>query len=496
MTSKNVVIHWFRRDLRLADNAALHAAAQTGAQVVPVYVLDDDAPGTIAPGAASRWWLHGSLDALGTDLRAIGARLILRRGDPVACLMALVAETGAAAIHFSRGYEPREREREVELKAACARAGIALRRFGGGALFEPEVIGTRTGEPYRVFTPFWRSCLEAGPLGSPLPAASSLAVPSRWPASERLADWRLLPAKPEWAGGLRSAWQPGEAGAVARLTTFLDAPVATYAGDRDRPDRAGTSRLSPHLHFGEISPRQCWHAARTMAAAEPGTERGIASFLREIGWREFSIHLLFHWPAIIDRPFREDFTQFPWSEDATANARHLAAWQRGRTGYPIVDAGMRELWQTGWMHNRVRMIVASFLAKHLLIPWQSGARWFLDTLVDADLASNQTSWQWVAGSGADAAPYFRVFNPILQGAKFDPDGAYVKRFIPEIARLPAAHIHAPWEAPRDVLAAAGVVLGKTYPSPIVDHPAGRARALAAYSALKAMNTEATPKDIA
>ncbi len=484
MSAKTTIVHWFRNDLRLADNAALTAAADSGASIVPVFILDDDAAPPHAPGAASRWWLDGSLRALDASLRAMGSRLILRRGSPVAILMALAANTGCTAIHFARGYEPRQRQLEAELRDACRKAGIEARRYAGAALFEPEAISTRTGERYRVFTPFWKACLDRGAPARSLPAPARLEAPARWPAGEPLASWNLLPTKPDWAGGMREAWQPGEAGAIARLHTFLDGPSTTYANDRDRPDKQGTSRLSPHLHFGEISPRQCWNAARLKSAADPVREAGLASFVREIGWREFSIHLLYHWPHIVDRPFRDHFANFPWEQDERKIAADLGAWQRGMTGFPIVDAGMRELWQTGWMHNRVRMIVASVLCKHLLIPWQRGAEWFFDTLVDADLASNQASWQWVAGSGADAAPYFRVFNPILQGAKFDQNADYVRRYVPELARLPTAHIHAPWLAPPEILGPAGVVIGKTYPRPLVEPSEGRARALAAYARLK------------
>ena len=485
MSRKDIIIHWFRNDLRLADSAALTSATQTGAQIIPVFVLDDTSDNPMdRPGGASRWWLHGSLDALDASLREKGSRLVLRRGPAVSTLLALAAETSAKAIHFQRGYEPRQRAQEQELRQACRDAGIEARRYGGGALFEPEAVRTKTGDHYRVFTPFWSACLSLPPPATPLPAPASLQSPSRWPASDKLASWRLLPVKPDWAGGLREAWRPGEAGAGSRLAAFLDGPSTSYATDRDRPDLQGTSRLSPHLHFGELSPRQCWQAARAKAAQDPARERGLESFVREVGRREFSLHLLYHWPHIVDRPFRDEFAGFAWSSDEKANRANLSAWQKGRTGYPIVDAGMRELWQTGWMHNRVRMIVASLLCKHMLIPWQTGAGWFFDTLVDADLASNQASWQWVAGSGADAAPYFRVFNPVLQGAKFDPEGAYVRRYVPELARMPSNHIHAPWLAPPMVLSEAGVVLGKTYPLPVVDHAEGRARALAAYARLK------------
>jgi deoxyribodipyrimidine photo-lyase len=289
-----------------------------------------------------------------------------------------------------------------------------------------------------------------------------------------------LPSKPDWAGGLRDAWQPGEAEARKRLTAFLDGPIGDYAVLRDRPDLAATSRLSPHLHFGEISPAQCWHAASIKSGK--GEAKGAGTFLRELVWREFSYHLLFHNPDLPDAPFRREFAAFPWARD---HGDMLRDWQLGRTGYPIVDAGMRELWTTGWMHNRVRMIAASFLIKNLMIPWQAGEAWFWDTLVDADLANNAASWQWVAGSGADAAPYFRIFNPVTQGLKFDPDGAYVRRWVPELSRLAAPDIHCPWESPATVLAAAGVRLGKTYPHPIVDHRAARLRALEAYEHVKA-----------
>ena len=469
----------------MADHPALAAAIEQGVPVIPIYVLDDAGEAPFMPGGASRWWLHGSLAALDQALRRLGSRLILRGGDVIDCISTLATETNAQAIHLTRGYEPAARRRETELKAACERLGIALKRFPGAALFEPEAIASKSGDPYRVFTPFWKTCLDAPPPGTPLPAPSKIPAPETWPHSDRLADWNLLPSRPDWAGGLRETWQPGEAGAAERLAEFVDDAMSAYAGDRDRPDRKGTSRLSPHLHFGEISARQCWHAARHAADVEHRRARGAGSFVREVGWREFSLHLLFHWPEIVDHPFRPEFANFPWSADRKGNAVHLAAWQRGMTGYPLVDAGMRELWQTGWMHNRVRMITASFLCKHLLIPWQDGARWFWDTLVDADVASNQASWQWVAGSGADAAPYFRIFSPMLQGVKFDPDGAYVRRYVPELAKLPAAHIHAPWQAPAAVLQAAGVTLGRTYPKPIVDHGAARERALAAYRELKA-----------
>ena len=491
MGSQNPVIIWFRHDLRISDHAALSAAAASGFPVIPVYVWDDEGEAEWGAGSAARWWLHYSLRALSLGLERLGAPLVLRRGPVVRCLMQLAEETGARVVSHTRGYDPAARCIEEELHAACAKAGIELKRFAGSALFEPEAIRTRTGEPYRVFTPFWRACQEAGAPRSPLPAPERLIGLKREPRSDALEDWKLTPTTPDWAAGLRAAWQPGEVGGAQQLVQFVDSAMASYASARDRPDMPGTSRLSPYLHFGEVSPRQCWHAAGLAAAVDPAKAKGAQSFLREIGWREFSMHLLFHYPKLATEPFRPEFAAFPWSADKTENARNLTAWQRGTTGYPIVDAGMRELWQTGWMHNRVRMIVASFLCKHLLIPWQEGARWFWDTLVDADIANNQASWQWVAGSGADAAPYFRVFNPILQGSKFDPAGVYVRSYVPEIALLPTRYIHSPWEAPSAVLEAAGVTLGKTYPRPIVDHAAGRARALAAYARLKSIDDVAT-----
>jgi deoxyribodipyrimidine photo-lyase len=477
--SGSVVIHWFRQDLRLADNPALTAAAETGA-VVPVYILDDAGAGRWPMGGASRWWLHGSLDALGTLLGKMRSRLVLRRGDTADILAQLAAETGASAVHMTRCYEPAARVLEEAVRARLEAGGVRVRRFAGNLLAEPEAIHSKSGGPFRVFTPYWRACLALPPPRAPLPAPAKLPAPARWPASDRLVDWSLLPAKPDWAGGLRAAWQPGEAAARNRLAEFVDGPMRDYARRRDEPGIEATSRLSPHLHFGEVSPHQCWYTARMAGEREPAAAAGAAKFLSEIGWREFSYHLLWHWPDLPEQPFRTEFAAFPWAEDAAA----LAAWQRGATGYPIVDAGLRQLWQTGWMHNRVRMIVASFLVKHLRIPWQQGAAWFWDTLVDADLANNSASWQWVAGCGADAAPYFRVFNPMLQGVKLDAAGSYVRRYVPELARLPDAYVHAPWKAPDDVLAAAGVRLGKSYPRPIVEHGPARKAALDAFAAIK------------
>ena len=457
------------------------AAVATGRPVVALYVLDDETAGQWAPGGASRWWLHGSLAALERALADCGGRLVLRRGPARRVVAEVVEETAAEAVFFTRCYEPYAAALEADIADDLAARGVDCRRFGGGLLFEPETIRTKAGEPFRVFTPYYKACLERTPPKAPLPAPDAVPAPAGLPDSEALEDWRLLPTAPDWAGGLRAAWTPGEAGARARLDAFMDHAMAGYKDRRNRPDVAGTARLSPHLHFGEIGPRQVWHAAEARLAADAGGgESGARSFLRELVWREFSYHLLHHWPDLPTAPFRPDFAGFPWADDAAG----LAAWQQGRTGYPIVDAGMRELWHTGWMHNRVRMITASFLVKDLMVPWQAGEAWFWDTLVDADLANNAASWQWVAGCGADAAPYFRIFNPVRQGEKFDPDGAYVRHWVPELAGLPAAYIHAPWTAPEDVLSQADVRLDESYPRPIVDHAVARRRALAAFQQIK------------
>ena len=480
----NPVIMWFRQDLRISDNAALAAAAAGGRPVLAVFVLDEAASGAWPPGGASRWWLHHSLRSLDERLKAIGSRLILRRGNSIDELLAIAAESGAGAIYLSRGYEPLAGGLEQSLNAACQELGIEVRRFCGALLIEPEDLRNQSGQPFRVFTPFWRTLLATKRPQAPGPALQRLKKPQHWPRSDRLEDWQLVPTKPDWAGGLRATWEPGEVGAAKRLIALVDDALASYATDRDRPDRPGTSMLSPHLHFGELSPHQCWRTVDLARERNPGLAKGADSFLRELGWREFSYHLLYHWPSLPETSFRPEFEPFPWEPDNAEQRAGFAAWSRGQTGYPIVDAGMRQLWQTGWMHNRVRMIAASFLTKHLLVPWQMGARWFWDTLVDADLASNSASWQWVAGSGADAAPYFRIFNPILQGQKFDPGGDYVRHYVPDIARLPVKFLHAPWTAPTEVLDTAGVRLGQTYPLPIIGHGDARRRALAAYSTIK------------
>ncbi|MCW2237177.1 cryptochrome/photolyase family protein [Azospirillum canadense] len=474
------VLVWFRHDLRLADNPALAAAAERGAPVIPVYIREEDPDDRWLPGAASRWWLHGSLDRLGAALAKLGSPLVLRSGRPEAVLADLAAATGAAEVHWNRRHGPAAAARDRRVEEALVTRGVTAQTHNAALLAEPESLHTKTGTPYKVFTPFWRALLALPEPPRPVRAPDRLAAPAKPVRSERLADWGLLPGKPDWAAGLREIWEPGEDAARERLADLLDGPITEYPTLRDRPDTDGTSRLSPHLAFGEIGPRQVWHAARHAADAHPERAAGVEAFLRELGWREFNHHLLHHFPVLPEDSLDQRFARFPWR---TGDA-HLTAWKRGLTGYPIVDAGLRQLWQTGWMHNRVRMIVGSFLIKDLLLPWQTGQAWFWDTLVDADLANNAANWQWVAGCGADASPFFRVFNPILQGAKFDPKGDYVRRFVPELARLPAKWIHKPWQSPDSVLKDAGVRLGREYPHPVVEHDDARDRALAAFAMVR------------
>ncbi len=470
-------IVWFRQDLRLADNPALADAAARGA-VVPLYILDET-PGVRPIGGAGRWWLHHSLAALS---KSVGG-LVLRRGNAAAVLIDLVKATGATRVVWNRCYEPQAIARDTAIKAALTGAGIEVESFNGSLVFEPWQVKTLSGGPFKVYSPFWRACLK---LDADAPTSApklKLAKPAT--KSDDLKTWHLTPTTPNWAAAFTGEWTPGEAGAHARLEAFLAEGLTGYGELRNRPDLPNVSRLSPHLHWGEISPRQIWAATQMHIEANSGSRKDADKFLSEIGWREFAYHLLFHFPTLPERNWKPAFDAYPWSD----NAAHLTAWQRGQTGYPIVDAGLRELWSTGYMHNRVRMIVASFLIKHLRIDWRQGEAWFWDTLLDADVANNAASWQWVAGSGADAAPYFRIFNPMEQGRKFDPDGLYVRRWCPEIARLPNAILHAPFEAPSEILRACGVTLGKTYPQPIVNHAEARAAALAGYGAVKAAGAE-------
>ncbi|MGO4690218.1 cryptochrome/photolyase family protein [Glaciibacter sp. 2TAF33] len=449
--TKRPSIVWLRDDLRLADNPALAAAVARGAPVVVVYVLDEESPGIRLLGGANRWWLHHSLNALAHSIGDLGGRLLLRRGSAAVEIPRLVTETDAAVVYWNRRYGA-SREIDADLKVALRAEGVEVSSFQANLLFEPWTVTTGAGSPFRVFTPFWRACLERPRPRDPLPpptALTALAAPAS--ASDALEDWHLLPTRPDWSEGLRHKWRPGEAAASARLEHFAADVLAEYHR-RDEPAREATSHLSPHLRFGEISPFQVWHRVRHTGNQGAGTN--AAKFLSELGWREFNWNILFHFPQLAERNFRPEFDEFPWKE---AHPAEVEAWQQGRTGIPLVDAGMRELWRTGYMHNRVRLVTASFLVKNLLFNWRIGERWFWDCLVDADEASNAANWQWVAGSGADAAPYFRVFNPLLQAQKFDPDRAYVDRWVSDDA---------------------------LYPPPIVDLAQSRRDALAAYDTIK------------
>ncbi|WAC26788.1 cryptochrome/photolyase family protein [Ancylobacter sp. SL191] len=468
---------WLRDDLRLADNPALAGAAESGRPVVLAYVLDEGRQ--IRPlGAAARWWLGRALADLADAIAARGGTLVLRRGDPAAIIPALAGEVNADAIHWNRRYDAPQIAQDTALKATQRAAGRTVASHNATLLHEPWNVATQSGGPFKVYTPFARAAQQQ-PVRAPLPEPEALRFAPA-PASEKLADWHLEPSAPDWAGGLRASWQPGEDGARAALERFLAHGLAGYAENRDRPDRENVSRLSPYLRFGNISPHQVLAATRHAEAAGTAGAKDAAKFVAELYWREFAYHLLYHFPDLATANFNARFDGFGWGD----NPGHERAWQRGLTGYPIVDAGMRQLWETGWMHNRVRMIVASFLIKDALVDWRRGEDWFWDTLVDACPANNPASWQWVAGSGADAAPYFRIFNPVTQGEKFDPDGDYVRRYIPELARLPAEAIHKPWAAKPDVLRRAGVTLGLTYPHPILDHAVARERALAHYEAIR------------
>lgn len=469
MPDESPSILWFRHDLRLSDNPALRAAVDLGGPLIPLFILDEAGEGNWRLGAASRWWLHHSLKSLGDSLESKDSKLVLRTGEAGIVLKRLCDETGAKAVYWNRRYEPAIVERDTSLKKELASMGIEVKSFNGSLLQSPLKITNKSGSPFKVFTPFWKHIRNLN-TREPIERPKKMVAPESWPSSEDLVVWQLLP-KIKWDSGFYDEWEPGEEGARKVLDRFARVRVEAYSADRDNPAVRGVSRLSPHLHFGEISPNQIWNRL-DLDKHEP--------YLRQIGWREFSHHLLFHFKDTPEKPLRPEFEKFPWKR----NRDWLEAWQRGATGYPIVDAGMRELWKTGWMHNRVRMIAASFLVKHLLQHWQEGAEWFWDTLVDADLANNTMGWQWVAGCGADAAPYFRIFNPITQGERFDSDGAYTRKWVPELSKLPRKYLFQPWEAPESVLKAAGIVLGESYPKPIVAHKEGRESALAAYEEVK------------
>jgi deoxyribodipyrimidine photo-lyase len=467
-------------DLRLDDNPALLAAVSAGAGVVPVFIWAPEEEAAWPPGAASRWWLHQSLVRLHESLAALGSRLILRSGPAERALERLLTETGARAVFWNRRHEPAAASRDDAIATALRARGIRVEMHHGSTLFDPSALRTKSSQrPFQVFSAFWKACLSQPEPAAPRGAPRRIPAPAAWPESLALSDLKLEP-RVDWTSGLRTAWNPGEAGAIAQFEAFLQDRLNRYPSDRDLPGRTGTSRLSPHLHFGEISPRRIWHAVKRLRTAE--TAEAVEGYLRELGWREFAYHVLHHFPDTPNQPLRPEFAAFPWRSDASL----LRTWQRGETGYPLVDAAMRELWATGWMHNRVRMVVASFLTKHLRIDWQEGAYWFWDTLVDADLASNTLNWQWAAGCGADAGPYFRIFNPVRQSERFDPDGAYIRRWVPELTALPSEWIHAPWSAPASVYDQCGIKLGATYPLPVVEHAAARREALAAFARMRGL----------
>ncbi|WP_112664175.1 cryptochrome/photolyase family protein [Microvirga flavescens] len=478
------VLVWFRDDYRVSDNPALTAALASGSPVLCFAIVDEVSPGLRPLGGAARWWLHGSLESLDQSLRALDSSLALFRGGSEELVERIAKETGAQSIFWNRRYGEAEIAIDSALKKLLANRGLEVRSFNGRLLNEPWEVMNKAGKPFQVFTPYFRAVMARGAPEAPLPAPSRLEAGS-WPEPLRglqvpLKSLALEPSRPNWAEGFSAIWERSETGAQKSLAAFLDNVLQGYAESRERPGVEGTSRLSPHLRFGEISPRQIWHAVMSASAAIGGITGDTEKFLSELVWREFCYVHLHQTPDLATRPHDPRFARFEWSK----NEANLTAWQRGLTGYPIVDAGMRQLWRTGWMHNRVRMIVASFLVKHLLTGWRKGEAWFWDTLVDADPANNPFGWQWVAGCGLDAAPFYRIFNPITQGEKFDPNGDYVRAFVPELSRLPNAFIHKPWDAPSETLQAAGVELGKTYPKPIVNHAAARERALHAFQEIR------------
>lgn len=455
---------------------ALVQAVESGQEVIPVFVWDEKGEGDWAPGATSKAFLERALVSLGSSLREHGLELILRSGESRKVLASLLEETGAAGVYWNRRYEPALVKRDSEIKRWLREEGKEAESFNSSLLFEPWDVATKDGRPYQVFTPFWRTA-QGKDRPSPVEVdLRKLKVPSFFPRSEVIKSLGLSPDHP-WVAKVMNYWEVDEGKVFKRLESFLANGVEEYKEMRNLPAEEGTSRLSPYLHWGLIGPRQIWQAAIDCGV---DASAGGQTFISEIGWREFGYHVLYHFPHTPEKPLREKYEDFPWEEDTAV----LQRWRQGMTGYPIVDAGMRQLWEEGWMHNRVRMIVGSLLVKHLLHSWSHGARWFWDCLVDADLASNTLGWQWSGGCGADAAPYFRVFNPMTQGKKFDPDGEYVRKFVPELAELPADVIHEPWEASREILERAGVRLGETYPRPIIEHKKGRERALAAFDKVK------------
>ncbi|WP_245500829.1 deoxyribodipyrimidine photo-lyase [Rhizobium sp. BK251] len=469
---------WFRKDLRLHDNLALMEACAGRRPVVPVYIRESAELGTGPLGAAQAWWLHHSLASLKQSLRKLGTDLLLISGDPLSAIESLAKATGADAVVWNRRYDPPGMAIDARVKSALKSRGVAVKSFAGQLLHEPSTLVSGSGTPYRVFAPFWRA-IEAGEhVLEPLDSPNAIASAADLCRSEDLGSWNLLSKNPDWAHAFPEVWTPGEAAALEKLADFIDGGLDGYAQGRDFPGKPFTSMLSPHLAMGEIAPARIWHATRGLGSRTGSSD--VVQFRKELAWRDFSYHLLFHFPNLPHSNWDDRFDRFAWRSDRSLFRR----WTTGMTGYPIVDAGMRQLWQHGWMHNRVRMITASFLAKDLMINWRHGEAWFRDTLVDADAASNAANWQWVAGSGADAAPFFRIFNPVLQGEKFDPNGEYVRRFVPELANLEDRFIHRPFDAPTAALRKAGVTLDRTYPRPVVDHGVAREHALQVYKKMR------------
>ncbi|MFC4394778.1 cryptochrome/photolyase family protein [Arthrobacter sedimenti] len=471
-SSEGTSLVWLRDDLRLDDNPALSEAAGRGLPFTVVYILDEQSQGVRPLGGAARWWLHHSLAALSADLESRGSRLVLRRGPAGEAIRTLATQTKADHLFWNRRYGQPERTIDADLKEWAGGHGMQASSYQANLLFEPWTVKTGAGGPYKVYSPFWRACLASQDIRNPFEAPDTLPEPAPsgrgLPASDTLSSWNLLPSSPDWSGGLAATWRPGETGAQQRLEDFLDGPIEDYGTGRNLPGTEGTSRLSPHLRFGEVSPFRVWREIRRRHPHNVPSD--VGTYRAELGWREFNWHLLYHNPDLATRNFRPAFDNFQW---APTSREELAAWQQGNTGYPLVDAGMRQLWQTGWMHNRVRMAAASFLVKNLLTDWRIGEEWFWDTLVDADAANNPANWQWVAGSGADASPYYRIFNPVTQSKKFDAGGSYLRTFIPELRDVEGKGIHEPW-----------TVEAEGYPKPLVDLAESRERALDAYQKIK------------
>ena len=476
MSAKDSIsIYWFRQDLRLSDNPALSAAIESG-KVLPVYILDDINSKDHKMGEASRWWLHHSLINLNEKLNG---KLSFYNDDPSKVFEELIKQYDVNSIFWNRCYEPWRIKRDKDLKIDLEKKNINIETYNGSLLWEPWKVLKSDGTPYRVFSPYYkRGCLGATPPREPIKQPDLENIISNSFDNLTLSDLNLLPDV-KWFNEMEQIWKPGEDGAKDKLHLFLDNGLLGYKEGRNFPSRKNVSQLSPHMHFGEVSPNQVWYGAQ-LKEGEKGIDKDLTHFLSELGWREFSYNLLYHFPSLPKENLQKKFDNFPWE----VNEGYLDKWKKGLTGFPIVDAGMRELWQTGYMHNRVRMIVGSFLVKNLLIHWHEGEKWFWDCLIDADLASNSASWQWVAGSGADAAPYFRIFNPIAQGIRFDPDGEYTKKYLPELKNIPNKYLYNPWEAPQDILAEANIELGKDYPQPIVDLKQSREKALDAFSVIR------------